>query len=262
MSLRKVVVITGGTSGIGFASARSFAREGYHVVVTGRKQEKLDEAEKQLKQDSTGGEILALQSDVSKADEVKELFEKVKEKFTRLDVLVANAGSNGVWAPIEDMEVEEFDQTIQTNLRGTWLAIKFGFPLMRNNGIAGSIIIVASINGTRTFANTGATAYSTSKAGQSAMGKMLALEFAKFRIRVNVVCPGAITTEIGTERRNLENIRLKAEFPEGVVPLTPQHEAGSADSVASVIHFLAGDDSRHVTGTEIFVDGGESLIAV
>ncbi|KAL0478924.1 hypothetical protein AKO1_007825 [Acrasis kona] len=264
MSIRKTAIVTGGSSGIGIASAIRFAQKGYNVVITGRRQEKLDEAKSKIEAEANGGHVLTVQADMGEESDVRKCYNQVDEKFGRLDVIVANAGVNGTWASIEQMEVDDFDSTIKTNLRGTWLTIKFGLPLMKGKGIKGSIIVVASINGTRTFANTGATAYASSKAGQIAITKMLALELANHQIRVNAVCPGAIDTSIeeNTTKVELDHIRIRAEFPDGVVPLTPDHKSGKSEQVADVIYFLASDQASHVTGTEMFVDGGESLIAI
>jgi NAD(P)-dependent dehydrogenase (short-subunit alcohol dehydrogenase family) len=123
------------------------------------------------------------------------------------------------------------------------------------------VIITSSVNGTRIFSNTGATAYSCTKAAQVAFTKMVALELAKHRIRVNVICPGAIETNINesTEQRDLEEIREPVEFPEGSIPLT-DGKPGSAEQVAQLVLFLASDASNHMTGTEMWIDGAESLL--
>ena len=141
-----------------------------------------------------------------------------------------------------------------------FLTIKFAVPHLQRAG-GGSVIVTASINGTRVFSNTGATAYSASKAGQVAITKMLALELAKHRIRVNVVCPGGITTEIeeSTEKRHLEKAQEPVEFPAGEIPLTDGRK-GTSEDVAELMYFLASDASRHVTGTEVFIDGAQSLL--
>src|SRR5205085_3308264 len=127
-----------------------------------------------------------------------------------LHVVFANAGVNGVWAPIEELSVEDWRSTIAINLTGTFLTIKFAAPHMRRSG--GSIVVCASVNGTRIFSNSGASAYATSKAGQVALTKMLAVELARSRIRLNVICPGAIDTEIdqNTEPRDVEQAKLPA----------------------------------------------------
>ena len=123
------------------------------------------------------------------------------------------------------------------------------------------MIVTSSVNGTRIFSNSGATAYSCSKAAQVAFVKMVALELAKHRIRVNVVCPGAIDTNIdeNTERRHVEAAREPVEFPEGKIPLT-DGRPGTSEEVAELMLFLACDASRHVTGTEVWIDGAQSLL--
>jgi NAD(P)-dependent dehydrogenase (short-subunit alcohol dehydrogenase family) len=137
--------------------------------------------------------------------------------------------------------------------------VKYAVPLLKRNG--GSIIINSSVNGTRVFSNTGATAYACSKAAQVAFAKMVALELAKHRIRVNVICPGAIETDINhsTEQQNLEKIKEPVEFPSGRIPLT-DGKSGSSDQVAQLVLFLASDAASHITGTELWIDGAESLL--
>ncbi|RYE54093.1 MAG: SDR family oxidoreductase, partial [Rhizobiaceae bacterium] len=140
-----------------------------------------------------------------------------------------------------------------------FLTMHLAVPLMKHHG--GSIVITSSINGTRTFTNGGASAYSTTKAGQLALGQMAALELARYRIRVNVICPGAIESEISdnTDKRNTQSATVRANFPDGTVPLT-QGEPGSAGDVAKLVRFLLSDDSSHVTGTPIWIDGAQSLL--
>ena len=197
---------------------------------------------------------------MSDADAMRRACDETAAAWGRLDIVVANAGVNGVWAPIEELAPDEFESTLRTNLLGTFLTIKFAVPHLRAAG-GGSVIVTASINGTRVFSNTGATAYSASKAGQVAVTKMLALELAKHRIRVNDVCPGGITTEIeeSTVMRDVESAQEPVEFPAGEIPLTDGRK-GSADDVAELMLFLASDASRHITGTEVFIDGAQSLL--
>nr|MBA2244056.1 SDR family oxidoreductase [Gemmatimonadota bacterium] len=164
-----------------------------------------------------------------------------------------------VWAPIEELEPEEWDKTLNINLKGTFLTIKYAVPHLKKQG--GSIIVTSSVNGTRMFSNTGATAYATSKAGQVALTKMLAVELGQDRVRVNVICPGAIETSIdeNTEQRDLEHVRVPVEFPEGEIPLT-HGEPGTSEQVARLVLFLASDASDHISGTEIWIDGAQSLL--
>jgi NAD(P)-dependent dehydrogenase (short-subunit alcohol dehydrogenase family) len=181
------------------------------------------------------------------------------DKWGRLDIVFANAGINGVWAPIEKLEPEEWEKTVRVNLNGTFFTVKTAVPHLKKQG--GSVIITSSVNGTRMFSNSGASAYATTKAGQVALAKMLALELAKHRIRVNVICPGAITTQIdeNTEKQDVEEAREPVEYPEGTIPLT-DGEPGTAAEVAELVAFLASDASRHITGTEVWIDGAQSLL--
>ena len=252
----KVALVTGAGSGIGKAAAIRMAREGARVAALGKSEAGLEEVVGQIRRD--GGEAMSLLVDVTDPDEMTEAMARLDAAWGRLDVVFANAGINGVWAPLDDLTVEEWEQTLKVNLTGTFITVRSALPLLSLNG--GSIIITSSVNGTRIFSNSGASAYSTTKAGQLAFAKMIALELAPKGIRVNVICPGAIDTPINTKTiiRNTDRVRIPIEFPEGWHPL--RGERGSGDDVASVVVFLASDASHHVTGTEMWVDGGESLL--
>lgn len=255
----RVALVTGGGSGIGRAAARAMASAGSRVAVIGRTLEELEEVVAEIERE--GGSAMAACADVSSEDELTGAYDEVLDRWGRLDVVFANAGVNGVWAPIEELELSEWRRTLDINLTGTFLTVKLAVPHLRKHG-GGSIIVNASVNGTRVFSNTGATAYACSKAGQVALTKMLALELAGDRIRINVVCPGAIETEIedNTEHREGEDLGVPVEFPRGWHPL--EGAPGTAEQVAQVVLFLASDASSHVTGTELWVDGGESLIGI
>jgi NAD(P)-dependent dehydrogenase (short-subunit alcohol dehydrogenase family) len=185
--------------------------------------------------------------------------EQVVKEWGRLDIVFANAGINGVWAPLDELQPEEWDRTININLRGAFLTLHYAVPHLKKQG--GSVIITSSINGTRVFSNAGTTAYSCTKAAQVALAKMAALELAKHRIRVNVICPGRIATEISdnTSPRHLDTAKEPVEYPEGKIPLTDD-APGSADEVAELVLFLASDRSRHITGTPVWIDGAQSLL--
>jgi NAD(P)-dependent dehydrogenase (short-subunit alcohol dehydrogenase family) len=186
--------------------------------------------------------------------------ETLAARFGRLDVVVANAGINGVWAPIDDLKPAEWDRTIAVNLRGTYLTIHATVPHLKAAG-GGSIIVVSSINGTRTFTTPGATAYTATKAGQLAMVQQLALELARHGIRVNAVCPGEIETNIddNTALRDKEETEIPVMWPEGQVPITGG-APGRAENVADAIVFLASDRARHITGSPLWIDGGQGLL--
>ena len=253
----KVALVTGAGSGIGEATARLFAREGAKVAALGRSEDDLEKVVAAIR--AAGGDAAPVLADISKPDEMERAMRETVGRFGRLDVVFANAGINGVWAPLDELEPEEWDRTLATNLRGTFLTVKYAVPHLKQRG--GSVIVTSSVNGTRIFSNTGATAYSTSKAGQVAFTKMIALELAKHRVRANVICPGAIETEIeeSTEKRDVEREEEPREFPAGEIPLT-DGKPGTAEQVAELVLFLASDASSHITGTEVWIDGAESLL--
>ena len=254
----KVALVTGAGSGIGRAAAVLFAREGARVGVLSRTEDEIQATVHEIEQ--SGGQAIPLPADISDALQTQRAVEELIGAYGKLDVVFANAGINGVWAPIDELQPEEWDATINTNLRGTYLTIHYSVPHLKRAG-GGSIVITASINGTRTFASPGATAYSCTKAAQVAMTQMLALELAKHRIRVNVVCPGKIETDIedNTSHRDTEEAQVPAEYPQGNIPLTGT-EPGTSEEVAELVLFLASDRARHITGTPVWIDGGQSLL--
>jgi NAD(P)-dependent dehydrogenase (short-subunit alcohol dehydrogenase family) len=253
----KVALITGAGSGIGKAAALLLAREGAKIGALGRDAADLKQTVEQIR--TSDGQAMALIADVSQPDQMQRAVQQLGERWGRMDIVFANAGINGVWAPLEELGPDEWDRTLDVNLKGTFLTVKYAIPYLKRQG--GSVIITSSVNGTRVFSNTGATAYSCSKAGQVAFAKMVALELAKHRIRVNVICPGAIETDIeeSTEKRDLERVREPAEYPQGTIPLT-DGRPGTAQQVARLVLFFASDASDHISGTEIWIDGAGSLL--
>jgi NAD(P)-dependent dehydrogenase (short-subunit alcohol dehydrogenase family) len=253
----RVAVITGGGSGIGAAAARRFVQEGARVAICGRTQEKLDDTAEQVGADEDA--IITLQADVSDPSDMQRLYRTVDDHWERLDIVFAHAGVNGVWAPIEELAPAEWSHTIDINLTGTFHTVKYAVPFLKQRG--GAIVITSSINGTRKFTDVGASAYSASKGGQIAFMEMLALELAEHNIRVNAVCPGSISTSIEehTERRDTEATDEVAEYTEGGIPLTGG-APGRPEQVAELVLFLASDRANHITGTPVWIDGGQSLM--
>ncbi|HSJ52579.1 MAG TPA: SDR family NAD(P)-dependent oxidoreductase [Anaerolineae bacterium] len=251
----RVALITGGSSGIGLAAGRLFVEQGARVGLLGRTEDEVRRAAEELGEEKA----IPLIANVADGQQVQRAVETLVNRWGRLDVVFANAGVNGVWAPIDELEPEEWEQTLRINLTGTFFTIKYAVPYLKRRG--GSVIVTSSVNGTRMFSNSGASAYATSKAGQVALTKMLALELAEFGIRVNVICPGAIETEIdeNTQKRDLEHAGWPARYPEGSVPLTGGGP-GKAEDVANLALFLASDASSLISGTEIWIDGTESLL--
>jgi NAD(P)-dependent dehydrogenase (short-subunit alcohol dehydrogenase family) len=234
------------------------AARGARVAVLSRTESEILKTRQEI--ETAGGEALALTGDVSVAADMKRAVETIVAAWGKLDIVVANAGINGVWAPIDDLQPDEWDKTIAVNLRGTYLTLHYAVPHLKAAG-GGAIVVVSSINGTRTFTTAGATAYSATKAAQLAMVQQLALELGKSRIRINAVCPGLIATNIpdSTIKRNQEAARIPVVWPEGDIPITGG-KAGTSEDVAEIVVFLASDNARHITGSPVWIDGGQSLL--
>lgn len=253
----KVALVTGAGSGIGRAAAARLAQNGARVGLLGRTSSELEEVAGEIER--SGGAAHVLTADVSRPDQVESAVARLVREAGGLHAVFANAGFNGVWAPIEELDNVEWERTLATNLSGTFYTIKAAVPHLKRQG--GAVVVCASVNGTRMFSNTGATAYACSKAAQVALVKMLAVELGPARVRINAICPGAIDTEIddNTEKRNVESVKPPAEFPEGSIPLTGGRP-GKAEQVAELVLFLLSGRSSHITGTEVWIDGGQSLV--
>ncbi len=253
----RAALVTGAASGLGRASAKRLAAAGAFVGLLDLNEDGTAEVAAEIR--AAGGRCERLAADVSDPSSLRPVIERFAHQAGRLDVVYANAGVNGVWAPIADLEPEEWDQTLAVNLKGTFLTVKYALPWLKERG--GSVIVCASVNGTRVFSNTGATAYSCSKAGQVAFVKMVALELASHRIRVNAIIPGAIMTPIfdKTVERNIDSEKPHVDYLDGRIPLTGG-DPGDPRDVANAVLYLASDLSSHVTGGELVVDGGESLL--
>jgi NAD(P)-dependent dehydrogenase (short-subunit alcohol dehydrogenase family) len=253
----KVVLVTGAGSGIGRAAAQLFAAEGARVGALDWRHDELQACVAGIEE--SGGQAIALCADVSQTDQVHAAVEKLMAAWGRLDIVFANAGINGVWAPIDEIEPDEWDRTMAVNLRGVFLTFRYTVPYLRRQG-GGSMIITSSIQGTRIFMVPGSTAYACTKAAQAAFAKKMAVELARDKIRVNVICPGSTTTRINESAtiRSREKIQLPAQFPQGKVLLTGGKKA-TPEQVAKAVLFLASDDADMITGTELWIDGAQSL---
>ena len=253
----RVALITGAGSGIGQAAAILLAKEGAKVAALGRTKDKLVHTVETI--ENQGGEAMPISADISKSEEMQQAIGQIIDRWGRLDTVFAHAGINGVWAPLDELEPEEWQKTIDINLTGTYLTVKYAVPHLKKQG--GSVIITSSVNGTRMFSNTGATAYMCSKAAQVAFAKAIALELAEHRVRVNVICPGPVDTDVNesTEARDLDKVGKEVDFPEGKVPLTGG-QPGTPEQVANLVLFLASDASSFISGTEMWIDGAESLL--
>jgi NAD(P)-dependent dehydrogenase (short-subunit alcohol dehydrogenase family) len=236
----KVAVITGGTTGIGLASAKLFVKEGAYVFITGRRQKELDEAVQAI-----GSNVTGVQGDIAKSADLDSLYERVK-KMGRIDVLFANAGV-GEFVPLESVTEEHFDQTFNINVRGTLFTVQKALPLLNDGS---SIILTGSVAGAKGTPAFGV--YAASKAAVRSFVRTWTSELKDRRIRSNVVSPGPVNTPIVARQRPEVMARIVSTIPMG--------RMGEADEIAKAALFLASDDSSFVTGIELFVDGGRAQI--
>jgi NAD(P)-dependent dehydrogenase (short-subunit alcohol dehydrogenase family) len=253
----KVALVTGGGSGIGEAACRAMAREGAAVAVVDYRIEAAEAVAKSIRE--IGGRALALDADVRNEEAVSTAVERAAAELGGLHVVFANAGINGMQCPIEEMTYQEWRDTIDTNLTGTFLTVKHSIPHLRASD-GGAIVITASVNGNRQFSLPGYSAYSTAKAGQAVFGRMAAVELSRWNIRVNTIIPGGVRTNIRerTWRRNLDEVRWDVKMPDHFPPL--HGRPASPDEVADLVLFLVSDESRYVTGTEVVIDAGSTLL--
>ncbi|WMM30874.1 SDR family oxidoreductase [Shouchella clausii] len=249
---QKTAVITGAASGIGRATAMAFAKEGTTLVLIDQDEQRL----KTLKAELDKEHVYCFQADISDAKRMETVFNEIGETVKTIDIVFANAGINGTVTSIEAFEPEDWEQTVQVNLTGTFLSVKYAIPLMKKQG--GSIMMTSSVNGTRVFSNFGMSAYSASKAGIAAFAKMAALELANYGIRVNVICPGAIRTHIDERTYRHEEALKPITIHKNSEPFpTPP---GTPEQVADTVLYLASDGAKHISGAEIVIDGAQTLL--
>jgi NAD(P)-dependent dehydrogenase (short-subunit alcohol dehydrogenase family) len=246
--LGKVVLITGAGSGIGKASAIAFANSGAKVVLVGRRELELQKVTEIVRELST--EALVIPADVSKEQEVMAMVTEIENKFYRLDVAFNNAGTEGVFAPIEQLTETDFEATINTNLKGVWLCCKHVIKSMREKGNGGVIINTSSWLSRGGFA--GSSLYSASKAALDGMIRALVQETSVDNIRINNINPGIIDTPMF--RRFADDTAAKP-----FIEHTPMRRLGTADEIADFVVALSSHASRFVTGQSILVDGGYTI---
>ncbi len=242
----KVALITGGTSGIGLATAKRFSQEGAAVYVTGRRQAELDKAVREI-----GAGTIGVQGDISKAADLDRLYARIKSEKGHLDILFANAGGGG-FARLGEITEEQVDNEFGTNVKGTLFTVQKALPLMKKGG---SIILTASTTSIKGMENF--SVYSATKAAIRSFARTWTSDLKGRGIRVNAVSPGVIVTPAYDSLLGKENIKGFTDYMVGQIPL---HRVGKEDEVAAAVAFLASDDASYITGIELFVDGGMAQV--
>ena len=242
----KVVLVTGGTTGIGRAAVRLFAREGAHVIFTGRRREPGSELENEMHREKARAEFIS--SDVSSPDDLFSLMRTIENKYGGLDVAFNNAGIDGEPGRILDCSLDNWERVLQINLSGLFYSMKAELPLMMKKQ-KGSIINNISVSGHRGYP--GAPAYIASKHGAAGLTKAAAMEYAHAGIRINGVSPGLIRTPMTDKDRD-----RKEDYDAWVSRVEPLGRIGEAEEVAEAVLWLASDDSSYITGHLLAVDGG------
>ncbi|HCP55304.1 MAG: glucose dehydrogenase [Pseudomonadaceae bacterium] len=245
----KVAIVTGASSGIGYATAKLFAAEGAKVIVGARRESELNDLVAEIR--AAGGEALALAGDVRSEDYAKALVALAVEQYGRLDVAFNNAGTLGEGGPSTEVSEKGWTDTLEINLTGSFLGAKHQIAQMLNNG-GGSVIFTSTFVG-HTFAFPGVAAYAASKSGLIGLTQALASEYGPNNIRVNAILPGAVDTDM---YRSMNNTAQSQAFITGLHALK---RVGAVDELARSVLYLASDDSSFVTGTASLVDGGASI---
>lgn len=243
----KVVVVTGGTSGIGLATARAFAMEGASVFITGRRQDALDAALKQI-----GGRVTGVRGDMANLADIDRLYDAVQQKHAQIDVVFANAGG-GELAPLGAITEEHYEKTFGSNVKGVLFTVQKALPLLRDGG---SVILTAS---TTSIKGTGAfSVYSATKAAIRNFARSWILDLKDRHIRVNAISPGL------TETAGLNDLfgggEQAQETKDYLVGQIPAGRIGEPEEIAKAVMFLASDEASYINGIELFVDGGLAQI--
>jgi NAD(P)-dependent dehydrogenase (short-subunit alcohol dehydrogenase family) len=243
----KVALVTGGTSGIGLATAKRFVAEGAYVFITGRRQTELDAAVEEIGKNVTG-----VQSDVSKLADLDRLFATIKQEQGHLDVIFANAGVGAI-VPLGSITEEQFDKTFNINVKGLLFTVQKALPLLTEGA---SIVLNAS--SATTIGNPAFSVYSATKAAVRSFARNWTLDLKDRKIRVNAISPGTVPTPaydgFGLDERQLQ------EFVDSQIVNIPLGRVGTPDEIAKAVVFLASDDSSFVNGIELFVDGGMAQV--
>lgn len=242
--MNKVVLITGSTKNTGLAIATKFASMGFNVCVSGRDKVLAETISEKLQQ-QYNVKCIGLKLDLEDPQNIKDIFSKIKSEFGRLDVFVANAANLGIGSSAIDMGEEELRSVINTNVIGNFLCCQESAGIMKENG-GGSIVLIGSIH--YKGAVFGRSAYATSKGAIASMVNNLAYEWAEYNIRVNQVVPGAIRTDRWDNISEEEEKKRRQNWPLGI--------ESTGEDIANAVYFMASDDSKTITGSELTVDSG------
>jgi NAD(P)-dependent dehydrogenase (short-subunit alcohol dehydrogenase family) len=242
----KVALITGGGSGMGRAASLLFAREGAKVAAIDVTEASAAETARMIK--AAGGEAISLRADVSDSEDARAMVEETVRAFGGLDVLYNNAGIEGESGFIAQLSEEAFDRVIAINLRGVWLGMKYALPRIVERG-GGAIINTASVAGI--VGIKGASAYCAAKAGVIAMTRVAALEYGRYNVRVNCICPGVIQTPMVDRIAGPGGVK-----PRFIERSSVFNRVGNADEIAHTALFLASDEAPFATGAPFIIDGG------
>jgi NAD(P)-dependent dehydrogenase (short-subunit alcohol dehydrogenase family) len=235
----KVVLITGGNSGIGLGTAKHFVSEGATVYITGRRQAEIDLAIREI-----GGKVIGIQGDVTNGADLDSLFAEIKRISGRLDVVVANAGA-GRFVPFGEYTDEHIDWTFDVNVKGTIFTVQKALPLMPDGA---SVIVIGSITGIKGFPAFGV--YAAAKAALRSFVRTWCVDLKSRRIRFNIVSPGYVPTP------GYDLVGITPESLVPVIPTIPLGRLGTPQDIASAVAFLASEESSYITGAELVVDGG------
>jgi NAD(P)-dependent dehydrogenase (short-subunit alcohol dehydrogenase family) len=244
----KIALVTGGTSGLGLATAKRFIAEGAHVFITGRRQAELDAAVRDLGPAATG-----VRGDVSKLPDLDHLFSVIKSQKGRLDILFANAGG-GAFVPLGQITEEHFDKYFGINVKGTLFTVQKALPLMSGGG---AIVINCSMVSVKGIPGFGV--YAATKAALRSFARTWSVDLKGRDLRVNVVSPGTVVTPAYKSELGLSDEQIQG-FTAQAAAATPLGRVGTPDEIAKAVLFLASDDSSYITGIELFVDGGAAQI--
>ena len=244
----KVALITGGSSGIGLATAKYFVAEGAHVFITGRRQSELDQAVAEI-----GSGVTAVQGDGAKLADLDKLFATIKAQRGWLDIVFANAGT-GQFAPLSEITEEHFDKQFNLNVKGLLFTIQKALPLLRDGS---SIVLNASIVSVK--GNPSFSVYSATKAAVRSFARTWSVDLRERKIRVNAISPGVIPTP-GYNTSLGMNDQQVDQFVRNSLGDIPLGRVGTTEEIAKAVTFLASDDSSYITGIELFVDGGLAQI--